>query len=383
MISRQTLLALAPLVATLLFASTSLACPFCGADSRGPTMVDDYAKSMAVVLVHVETDAVLDGNGTFETEFIIDDVLKSHDFLKGKKSFKLKRKIDKGPSRILLFCDIYKDRLDAYRGVEVVPDGDMIKYFRGAVAKAERPIGERLRFAFDYLNSSDLNVATDAFREFAIADYKDYMTMAKELPPDRIAGWLTDPKTQPYRYGLYGSLLGHCGTPEHARMLRKKIEDCIKAKTTDIDGLLAGYVMISPREAWSYVQELLRDSDGDFLVRYACVRTATFLRDQRADLVGKKDLIEAVKLVLETPDMADIGIEFLRKSEAWDCTAQVLGLCGKKLPGKDFDNDFIKRAILRFALRCPDERARVFVQDMRSRNPEFVSITEELLKLEQ
>ena len=80
--------------------------------------------------------------------------------------------------------------------------------------------------------------------------------------------------------------------------------------------------------------------------------------------------------------MADIGIEFLRKAKAWDRTEQILSLVGKKTPEKNYDNDFVKRAILRFALVSPEPRAVTFVRDMRGRNAEFVSITEELLKLE-
>ena len=386
MTSRRISLA-ALLLAMLAFvsysAASALACPFCSADSKGPTIVGDYAQAMVVLLVHVDQEPTFDSNsGDYFTEVIIDQVIKPHDFVKDKKSLKLKRRIDKSKSQIVLFCDVFKDKIDAYRGVEVAPNSELIKYIQGAIACKDKAIGERLRYAFDFLNSSDREVAMDAYREFAIADYKDYMTMAKTLPADKIAGWLKDPATPPFRFGLYSSLLGHCGTAEHAKLLRSKIEDSIKNKSFDIDGLLAGYVMLQPKEAWDFVRLVLRNDKEDFLVRYACVRTASFLREQRPDLVPSADLNGAVAQVLECPDMADIGIEFLRKSKAWDRTGQILSLVGKKTPEKNYDNDFVKRAILRFALVSPEPRAVAFVRDMRGRNAEFVSITEELLKLE-
>ena len=385
MISRRILLAL-PLAALLtMFSTFSVAncalCPFCSAD-KGPTLAGDFDQAMAVVLVHVDQEPQQNANGETYTEVVIDQVIKPHAVLKGKQKLILRRKIDKTDSQILLFCDVFKDKIDAYRGVDVPKKSDVIKYFQGAVALKDKSVSDRLRYCFDYLNSSDLDVSTDAYREFAIADYKDYKTLAKSLPADKIAGWLKDSRTPPFRYGLYSSLLGHCGTAEHAKLLRTMIGDAIKNKSSDIDGLLAGYVMLQPKEAWAYVQSLLRDGKEDFLVRFSCVRVAGFLRDQRPDLVPAKDLTSAVATVLDYPDMADIGIDFLRKAKAWDRTDQILNLCGKKSPGKDYDNDFIKRAILRFALLSPEPRAAAFVKEMRGRNAEFVNNTEELLKLE-
>ena len=277
------------LLASLAFVSYSAASALLAtsaADSGGPTVVGDYAQAMVVVLVHVDQEPTFDAKSDdYFTEVIIDQVIKPHDFVKDKKSLKLKRRIGKSKSQFVLFCDVFRDKIDAYRGVEVAPNSELIKYIQGAIACKEKAIGERLRYAFDFLNSSDREVAMDAYREFAIADYKDYMTMAKTLPGDKIAGWLKDPATPPFRYGLYSSLLGHCGTAEHAKLLRSKIEDSIKNKSSDFDGLLAGYVMLQPKEAWDFVRSVLRDGKEDFLVRYACVRTASFLREQRPDLV--------------------------------------------------------------------------------------------------
>ena len=85
--------------------------------------------------------------------------------------------------------------------------------------KDKKP-GERLKFFFNYLDNADPEICMDAFKEFANADYKDYRDMAKDLPADKLAGWLRDPNTPGFRVGLYGSLLGHCGKDEHAKLLR-------------------------------------------------------------------------------------------------------------------------------------------------------------------
>ena len=61
-------------------------------------------------------------------------------------------------------------------------------------------------------------VQASDIKEFKLngnADYKDYHEMAKHLPADKIAKWLQDPNTPAFRYGLYASMLGHCGTEKH------------------------------------------------------------------------------------------------------------------------------------------------------------------------
>ena len=38
-------------------------------------------------------------------------------------------------------------------------------------------------------------------------------------------GWLKAADTQPFRIGLYASMLGHCGKPEHAGVIKALLAD--------------------------------------------------------------------------------------------------------------------------------------------------------------
>jgi len=368
------LLGLAAFIST---ANAVFCCPFC--DEKGPTLVGDFGMAALVLFGHVENNR-LDSNGDFTTDFIIEKVIKSHDAVKDKTLLKLRRNIPPTKSKFLIFCDVLKGGvIDDYRGVEVAAGSDMVKYLQGAISIKEKTPGERLRYSFDFLNDTEFEVAIDAYREFAKADYKDYQTMAKNLPPDVIAKWLSDPKTPVFRYGLYGSLLGHCGTPEHAKLLRSMVEDAVKRKTSTIDGLLAGYLMLQPKEAWPFLTNILGDPKIDFGARYACLRTVSFLWEQRPDLVDKKDLTAGLLLILDQPEMADFGVDYLRKYKCWETTGQVLDLFGKQ----GYQIPIIKRTILRFALRSPEARAVAFVEQQRKRDPEWVKDIDELLKQER
>ena len=253
-----------------------------------------------------------------------------------------------------------------------------MKYLEGAIKLQKAPQPERLRYCFDFLNSSDFEASMDAFREYAKADYKDYKDMARKLPADLIAGWLRDPKTPPYRYGLYCSLLGHCGGPEHAKLLRSMIDDPEKRKGSGVDGMMFAYVLLQPKEGWTFIQDTLRSEKQDFLFRYACLRTTRFLWDLRPDVLPQKQLVDGVCQVLDHADMADFGIEDLRRWQRWEMTDRVLDLQGKKT----HSTTVVKRAILRFALASPEPRAKQFVDQERKRDNEWVRDTEELLKIE-
>ena len=48
-----------------------------------------------------------------------------------------------------------------------------------------------------------------------------------------------------------------------------------------IDGMLASYIMLEPKEAWTYVTEDILDKSKDFALRYAALRTCRFLEFDR------------------------------------------------------------------------------------------------------
>ncbi len=371
-------LALAVVIWTLSPAQAKTCCPFCS-EERGPTLVGDFVQA-AIVMVGTFTNAKLGQGGLEEgsTDFQIEHVLKHHELIKNKKVVTLPRYVPQQKSKFLVFCDVYKNQIDPYRGEELPEDSVMPKYLAGAVAVKDKTAGERLRYCFDFLNCPEYNVSLDAYREFAKADYQDYKEIAKKLPANIIAYWLKDPKTPAYRYGLYASLIGHCGRAEHAKLLRNMIDDPEKRKGSGIDGLLFGYVMLQPKEAWTYLKNLMSDSKEEFLMRYAGLRTVRFLWELRPDLIDKKDLVQGAALIMAHGDMADFAIEDLRRWQRWEMTDQVLGWWGKET----HDVPVVKRAILRFALQSPTQRAEDFVKEQRKRDPQWVEETEELLKYE-
>jgi hypothetical protein len=376
----------AVLVGTLCLLPSGQACPFCNAE--GQTLTKEINLASLVVFGSLENAKLAADGVDGTTDLVVEKVIKRHDILDnaaekrdGKTILKLARYVPGDPQKkykYVVFCDIFKGKIDPYRGMAVKPDTDPSKYLSGALAVKDKPQPERLKFFFQYLDDPDVEISTDAYKEFAYADYKDYRDMAKDLPADKIAGWLQDDKTPTFRFGLYASLLGHCGTEKHAKMLRKMLDDPTRKLNSGIDGMLAGYVMLQPKEGWEFVRAVLKDTGRDFTTRYSALRTTRFFWEFRPDVIKHKDVIDAVSILLDQPDVADLAIEDLRKWQAWELTDRVLKLLGQQ----SHDIPIIKRSILRFALSCPKDEAKAFVADRRKADPDAVQSAEDLLKLE-
>lgn len=388
---RFLLLAVIGLTHAGLAANAAPCCPFC--TMQGQTLTDEINQASMVLYGTLQKPTLDRNGGQFgegTTELVIETVVKHHDALNdpkvvqslnGKKVVVLNRyiPIDRDNKyKFLVFCDIFKNNVDPYRGLQVRADSDVAKYLAGALAIRDKDVPTRLKYFFDYLDNADVEVSNDAYREFANADYKDIRPMAKDLPAEKVAKWLQDPKTPAFRFGLYASMLGHCGKPEQAGVLREMLDNPDKRATSGVDGILAGYTMLKPKEGWEHLRGILSDPSRDFTTRYAALRSVRFLWDNRPDIVTKADLLGGISLLLDHDDIADLAIEDLRKWGQWGVVDRIFALNMRK----SHDIPIIRRAILRFALSCPSPQAVAFVKTARQKDPQMVQDAEELLKLE-
>lgn len=360
-------------------------CPFCG--MQGQTLTGEVNEASLVIFGTLSNPKLDIGNdnGQGTTDLKVEKVLKSHEVINGKKLVVLPRYLptEEKNNKFLIFCGVFKGKIDPYRGISVKSDSDIVKYLEGALTVKDKPISARLRFFFDFLDNADVEIANDAYKEFGNADYKDYRDMAGKLPAGKIAKWLVDPETPAFRFGLYASMLGHCGTEKDAALLRSLLDDQQKRLNTGVDGVLAGYTMLKPKQGWAYLCSIFKDPAKEFMLRYAALRAARFFWESRPDIIDQKALAQGIDPMLDQSDITDLAIEDLRKWACWDATDRILALYGLK----SHDIPIVRRAILRFALSVPKNhpsqvKAQAFVEELRKKDPEFVKDAEELLKLE-
>jgi hypothetical protein len=365
-------------------AGAAACCPFC--PSQGQTLSGEVNQANLIVfgtLSNAKRDPNEFGKGT--TDMTIEMVVKDHQVVKDKKVITLPRYVPpdpKNPTKYLVFCEVYNGAIDPYRGEAVAPESKIAEYLKGALAVRDKDVPTRLQYFFKYLDSPEAAISVDALMEFGNADYKDTQAVYAKFPAETVVKWLKDPNTQPSRYGLYGSILGHCGNAkEHAALLREMLDDPKKRFSSGIDGMLAGYVLLDPKEGWKYIRSLMEDEKHEFLVRYAALRTVRFFWEYRRDVIPEGQVIPAMEILLDQGDIADLPIDDLRRWGRWELTEKIIGLYGKK----SHNIPIVKRAIIRFALCAPEDNkaAQAFLKQRREEEPERVRDIEQLLELEK
>lgn len=391
MISRWLL----PAVAGLMFAlpSPTAACPFCS--PMGETLAGEVNQADFIVFGTLSNakrdpnDPTAFNKGT--TDLSVDLVIKDDPAIKGKKVVTIPKFIPPDPKnpnqKHLVFFKQYGGQLDAYRGEAVAADSKLPEYLKGAIAVRAKDSLTRLTYFFDYLEAPDLVVSSDAYSEFGYADYKEIRALADKWKGDATKGkqllaWLKDPNTRPTRYGLYGLLLGHCGKAEDATALRALLDDKDRAYSSGLDGVVAGYVLLDPKAGWDYLLGIVGDPKKDFSVRYAGLRTVRFFWESRPDIIPNKQVLDAMKVLMEQPDLADLPIEDLRKWKVWDLAPVVLGYAAKESHNTI---PIVNRAVLKFAIAASwadpkNTAAAEFVARARQKDAKKVEFLESLLK---
>jgi hypothetical protein len=316
------------------------------------------------------------------TDLNVEAFLKTDPLVKDRKVLLLPKYIPvenpKKPPRYLVFLDIDKGKLDPYSGIPLESDA-LVKYLKQALALDPKKREDAIVFFVRHLDSADINVLQDTFKEVRDVPYNELRTVAKRLPADAIASRLEKDKTEWLR-ALDAVLLGHCGGERHAALLEKMIKKAMKQdQSVGLDGLLTGYTLLKPKEGLAVVRSVLRDEKKPFIHRYSAFRALRFFWDVRREVLPPGDIVDCVTATLGQSDFADLAIEELRLHKEVSQLERILALYDH--PG--FEAPVHRRAIVRYALTFKEKPAAArFIEQVRAKNPELVENCEELLKLE-
>ena len=160
---------------------------------QGQTLAGEVAGADMVLFGTLTNANVKDDT----TDLVLDSIVKTNPLVAGKKVITLPKYIE--PDKLtkykfLVFCYIFKGKIDPYRGMAMKPDSDIVAYLKGGQDGQRRKAGPAAALLFKYLDNTDPEISMDAFKEFANAGYKDYREMAKDLPPEKLAGWSARPQ---------------------------------------------------------------------------------------------------------------------------------------------------------------------------------------------
>jgi len=317
-----------------------------------------------------------------QTDFHIKEALRFDPAVKGKTVLVLPRFLpvnDKAnPPHYLLFCDVVKGMIDPHRGVCIAGPATAEYVKKSLVLNPKDTVGN-LVFFFRYLDDPDPEVSRDAFTEFAKTTDGDIAQAATKLDPDKLHRWLQDPKTPNYRLGVYAMLLGACGKEADLDFLRSLLDSKEDRFMAAADGILAGFMLRKPREAWEFVHSIVADGRKPLLIRLAVFRTLRFGFGARPR-ESRPEIVKAMRTVLRQGDLADIAVEDLRTWKMWDLTPDILKVYGTR----GYDAPLVKRAIVRYALCSPQTaEVKTFIAQRWKVEKELIEDVKESLKYEK
>ncbi|MCA9034920.1 MAG: hypothetical protein KDA91_07320 [Planctomycetaceae bacterium] len=249
---------------------------------------------------------------------------------------------------------------------------------------------ERLAFAIEFLEHPDLMISNDAYAEFAAAPYEVITPLKDRLPREKLRQWLMDPKTSATRIGLYGLLLGLCGTDDDAAAMEQKIVVPDTDFRLGIEGVMSGYLLIRGEaglkvlEDTKMLSKTCRNPEGEeiklpFSETYASMQALRFMWTYEPDRLPKDRLKQSMRLLLPRVEMTDLVIADLARWKDWDVQDQLMEM----YDDPKFNIPAIKRAIVKFLYYCSQDKPAVADGQDPVNPPHAVKAAAHLAELEK
>lgn len=373
MISRGVLVGLC-LLAISLFATNANACPFCGPPQS--RLSERLAKNeVAVVAEWLEASPAKNATDG-STQFRVIERIRGPEgkllFSKGDR-FALPREWQAEPVQR---CLLFGRKEDELLWETPVPLSDEAYQYVLKAPSIDLPTGKRLEYYLGHLESPDSLIAMDALAEFAVVPYADVATLASKLPREKLRRWLSDEQTVPNRLGLYGMMLGLCGTLEDAETLRAKIEHPNPEYPHGLDGITFGYLLLTKSEGLDVLDQIkLRPKDTKAIELTAMMQAMRVIWTDGGDRIPQARLRQSMRLLLNHPEAAVNAIADLARWEDWSVQDRLLALYG----AEEFDDRQTRKAIVGYlfaATRAKSAEAKLQARKnldvLRKRDPMMV-----------
>lgn len=341
-----------PVCSVLVFslAAAALACPFC--PTTAPTLSEQQAQSDIVALAQwadeqKPTDSDQQGRTTYE----VVELRKSppETLSKGERVVIAPHRSGRKGDLFLLMGRVNGP------DIEWDPPQEITETAYQYIAQApspEVPMTKRLEYYARFLEYPDESIATDAYFEFAKAQYDEVAPVAKKLSPEKVRKWVTGPDVSQPRLGFYGMLLGLCGDESDARLLEKMILSDPDEFRLGIDGVIGGYLLLTGEQGLEVIDRTkLADPKVPVSEVYAAMSALRFIWSFGEGTIEKERLKQSMRLLLDRRDVIDLVIADLARWKDWSVQNRLM-----ELYDAEFEDPVIQRgvrsAIIRYMLVC-------------------------------
>jgi hypothetical protein len=212
-----------------------------------------------------------------------------------------------------------------------------------------RPQSDRLPFYVKWLEHPDAAIAIDAWAEFANSEYADVISVRRQLPREDLKRWIADPLAGPDRLGLYGLMLGLCGTPEDAEFLYRQMHDGSGDFRFGGDGLMGGYLLLAGESGLARLERsLVTTQTPRTESMFALVQALSFLQSYESNCIPSERLRQSMRLFLAHDALREIAVTHLARWQDWDILPALIRMHDEDCA----DDPMSRRAIVQFAQVC-------------------------------
>lgn len=227
---------------------------------------------------------------------------------------------------------------------------------------------QRLKFFLKYLEDPETLLAYDAYDEFARAPYADVKAIKGDMDRKQLLAWIQDSEVTINRKRLYYTMLGVCGTEEDLPLLEKLITSDDKRERAALDALSACYLTLAGEKGVALIEkQYLKNKDADYVDIYAAIAALRF-HGTESDIIKVPRILEAMRLLLDRPDIADLVIPDLARWEDWSVMDKLV----KMFKEADDDSKWVRVPIVNYLRSCPLPEAEKKIEELKEVDPQSV-----------
>jgi hypothetical protein len=166
-------------------------------------------------------------------------------------------------------------------------------------------------------------------------------------------------------------MLSVCGTEADGQLLREMIVSGDPTQLKGLDSLVSCYLTLRGADGIPLIEDqFLRGGvfwDPEYVHTYAAIMAIRF-QGQEGHIIPKERLIEALRIVLDRPELADLVIPDLARWKDWDSMARLIQMfknAGKK-------SSWVRVPIVNFLRACPLPEAKEELEQLAKIDPDAV-----------
>ena len=253
----------------------------------------------------------------------------------------------------------------------------VVTYLR-TIQKLPESGPKRLEFFQHYFEDKESVLAFDAYDEFAAAPYEDVVALKDKMDREQLVAWIKNSDTSTNRRRLYFTMLGICGKSEDIEMLESYIKSGDRKKQAGLDALIACYLTLKGKDGLDLIVEtFLKDKEIEYVDTLAAVSALRF-HGTEVDFVPRKNIVGAIRTLLERPKIADMIIPDLARWEDWSVMEKLVQM----FKDSNEDTSWLRVPIASYLRSCPRPEAKKYIEELKKIDPDSIKRADFFLDFE-